>query len=445
MRPAPFAVLAATLLSCASLAPAQNQPHVHRGYISAITSPTEFDLAGEHVLCDSKTEFNSPLGIGPTATPCADHIYIGEPLAITEFSRKHGALHAEILNANNMPTSMKITGYGVLDLPLAAETQPSRGVIHADGRRLRLTEKTQIHFAAPLRSLAEIHPGTWVAYEGHPEADGSLTVLSIAFAPNTISDHEAKMLKRMVIRIVPPDYAARKVGQIYIGAYTDTKRPKPGAFQIVANQATQERVQALGARLIPAWQRALQEEDPLRIRFQFFVVTRKPIDHDAFSFPDGTILIPEKIVSDLPTDAQLAAIIASNMAEVLEKQHSRFQTAKEALGATNVAAIGVGFAPVPFLGTGMSLGTAIAASEMQRRENQQADRVSLLLLEQAGYDVNQSFLARNAVVHKGKSDVLPYTIRAENLLADIGNRNAAALVHTDEAHAANAGWQIGHQ
>jgi hypothetical protein len=439
MRPVSFAVLAASLLSCLSLASAQDQPEMRSGYVSAITSPTVFDLGGEHVLCDAKTKFTSPIGTGPAAAPCADHLYIGERLAMIQYSRKRGVLHAEMLNVNNMPTSMKVAGYGILDLPFASETTRTHGILYADGRRLRMTEKTQLSLASPLTSLADVHPGAWVAYEGRPEVDGSLTVNTIAIAPNTVSERDAKILKHISARIVPPDYAAKKVGDIYFGS------SKHAWAHIIADQSMQERVQTIGAKLVPAWQRALAENDPLRIHFQFFVVARKPIEHDAFSFSDGTILIPEKIASELTTDPQLAAVIASNMAEVLEKQQSRFLTAKEALGATNLAALGVGFAPVPFLGTGMVLGTAIAASDMQRRENQQADRVSLQLLHQAGYDINQSFLARNAVVHKGKSEGLPYTVRAENLLADVGNWNAAALVHIDEAHDAGSGWQTGHQ
>jgi hypothetical protein len=40
--------------------------------------------------------------------------------------------------------------------------------------------------------------------------------------------------------------------------------------------------------------------------------------------------------------------------------------------------------------------------------------------------------------------MLPYTLRAENLLADIGDWNAAT-VHADQAHATDAGWHVGHQ
>jgi hypothetical protein len=143
MRPALFAVLAASLLSYACLASAQDRPEMRSGYVSAITSPTEFDLNGEHILCDAKTKFASPIGIGPAATPCAGHLYIGEPLAITQFSRKHGVLHAEILNINNMPSSRKVSGEGILDLPIAAETTPTRGILYADGRRLRLNKDSQ--------------------------------------------------------------------------------------------------------------------------------------------------------------------------------------------------------------------------------------------------------------------------------------------------------------
>ena len=82
-------VLAACLTSSVCSALAQSDPQqMLNGYVSAITSATEFDLTGEHVVCDGKTQFFSPLGTGPAAAPCAGHIYMGEPLAIVEYSRK---------------------------------------------------------------------------------------------------------------------------------------------------------------------------------------------------------------------------------------------------------------------------------------------------------------------------------------------------------------------
>ena len=80
---------------------------------------------------------------------------------------------------------------------------------------------------------------------------------------------------------------------------------------------------------------------------------------------------------------------------------------------------------------GMQLGSAVAANELIRHQNQQADRVSLQLLHEAGYEIDQSFLARNTVDHKGKAMETPYTTRALNLLADLGAWNAANMVHSE--------------
>lgn len=394
------------------------------GYVSAIHSATEFDLNGEHVLCDEKTHFESVFGTGPAATPCAGHLYLGEPLAIVQSSRKHGMLHAELLNTNTPPADMKVSGYGILDLPPAAEVTQANGTLYADGRHLRLTGTTRLHFTAPLTGLQDVHPGTWVAYEAHPQKDGTLTVQDLTFVPNTVTPREAKLLSNFSAHITMPDYPAKKEGSVQFG------KSKHVSFHILANQDLQERVQAIGARLIPAWQKALPESDPLRIHFRFFVVTHKPMHNDGLSSPDGTILIPEKIATEITDDQQLAAILASNMAEVLEKQALRYQLAQTAFGVSSLGSIGADFAPIPGLGPGLGLGSYIAESELQRHANQQADRVSLQLLHQAGYDIAQSFIGRNAADHKGDGAATPYSARAVSLLTEVGNWKAAELQDT---------------
>jgi hypothetical protein len=272
MRSSCITFVAACLVSsiCPALAQSDQQ-QMRNGYVSAIHSATEFDLNGERVLCDAKTQFASPLGIGPAATPCAGHIYVGEPLAIVEYSRHHGILHAEILNVNNMPTSTSVSGYGILDLPIAAETTRTRGFLYADGRRLKLASTTQLHFTAPLKKLEDVHPGTWLSYEARPEVDGSLTAEKLTFVPDAMTSRESKVITKLTAQITPPDYGAKKDGEVRFG------KSKHVWFHIIADQASQERIQNIGTRLIPAWQKTLPDNDPLHIHFQFFVVTHKPI------------------------------------------------------------------------------------------------------------------------------------------------------------------------
>jgi hypothetical protein len=81
----------------------------------------------------------------------------------------------------------------------------------------------------------------------------------------------------------------------------------------------QPRVDRIGNSLIPDFQRSLPDTDPRKIHFRFQLVDGKKWK-DALSLASGVILVPRQIVERLPEDPQLAAVLADNIAEVIEKQ-----------------------------------------------------------------------------------------------------------------------------
>jgi hypothetical protein len=91
----------------------------------------------------------------------------------------------------------------------------------------------------------------------------------------------------------------------------------------------------------------------------------------------------------LESDAQLAAILADNIACALEKQDLRAIPARRALLASDVS-LYAGGAVVPGLGLAPVLTDGVAKTQMQRRAEEQSGRVSLVLLRQAGYDITEA-------------------------------------------------------
>jgi predicted Zn-dependent protease len=181
----------------------------------------------------------------------------------------------------------------------------------------------------------------------------------------------------------------------------------------------QERISRIGASLIPPYQRQLPAGDPTKIAFQFQVVDR-PNSHEAFVFPSGIILIPHQVVERLQNDSQVAAVLAYNMAIALEKQEYRMQPAHTSMSVADIAtAAGGAFVP------GLSLASLAMYPKSKSMETDlfnQSGRVSLGLLHDAGYDIQQAPVAWWILASKRSKSLSETSVppRAINLYQAIG-------------------------
>ena len=148
----------------------------------------------------------------------------------------------------------------------------------------------------------------------------------------------------------------------------------------------QARVDRIGATLVPAYQRALPNDDPTRIAFRFQLVDQNW--KDAMTLPSGIILVPHQVVERLENDSQLATVLADNMACALEKQTLRAIPTSQAMTATDIA--GAAAEAVVPGAAAVSLGTFATRSVMERHRLEQSGRVSLALLSDAGYDIAEA-------------------------------------------------------
>ncbi|QHS51872.1 hypothetical protein [Edaphobacter sp. 12200R-103] len=176
----------------------------------------------------------------------------------------------------------------------------------------------------------------------------------------------------------------------------------------------------IGSSLIPEYQRKLASDDPSKIAFRFQLIDN-PKFHDALTLPNGIILVPRQIVERLPEDAQLAAVLADNIACALEKQTYRLAPSYAAMSTSQVASnVGGFFVP----GLGLATGVANYASAKSIRTDllDQSGRVSLGLLHDAGYDLQQAPIAWWLLAAKPSKSLAETKIppRAENLYRTIG-------------------------
>jgi hypothetical protein len=376
------------LLSASSV-PAQDalNPPAVSGYVTHITSPTQFDVNGSHITCDGSTMFGTEKHGIKDSTTTPPRLYIGE--AINVYGTGHRKTHT--VNATDvvLPVAApsQLSGLAIITLiPSPAstvKTQPGELLVRADGYRILITPKTATKFDSPLTSLSSITANTWITYEGKLRPDGVLVADSAAFRANVIPKGEDKLRTKAEYdpKAVDPKDKQSGISKEFLGI--EVKRIPP-----YNDPAMQARIERIGASLIPAYQRNLSADDPTKINFRFQLID-EPKWRDAVTLPSGIVLVPRQVVERMQNDSQLATVLADNIACALEKQLYRVLPAVHKMTAAQLAGDAGGFF-VP----GLSLATLAAnygaASTIGRHIEEQSGRVSLNLLHDAGYDIYEA-------------------------------------------------------
>ena len=410
-------ILLAALLVFASVARAQD-PYNLIGCITAIQHSGAFDIEGIHILFTPTTKFRtrtSSFSTAPASRPAT--YYLGESIeavgVLDNFSHTLTASRITLVPAK--PASVR--GIAIIDLiPSVAATQPaSARTIRADGFLLHITAKTKLNFAAPLTSIADIATNQWVDYSGVQQLDGTVLLDYAGIGPNKVSHMEDWIRTKVDYdpAAVPDGSHQSGVSKAFIGV--DPRKIPP-----YRDAAMQARVQRIGESLIPAYQRALPASDPNKINFRFQVIDSTKW-RDAASLSNGIILVPRQVVERMQNDDQLAAVLADNIAETIEKDTLHItSTYTKVVGAEVAGDVAGIFLP------GAGLATLFAGGKVSAHgytlELQQSGRVSLCFLHDAGYDITQAPLAWWLLASKSVKPIeqVPIPPRADTLYIVLG-------------------------
>ena len=386
------------LLLCALLALAAGRARGQddqaiTGYVSRAVSTSDFDVNGLRVLCTGKTRgvpkpAQKPAkGAKVAIVPCpGDAPWVGEGMAVHYTGVvDDNRIVATWIDRHSAPRLGEVSGSAVIDAPPAHEAAGL--TVRADGYRIHIAGETKSDFTAPLKSLADVNAGDWIKYKGKLTPAGLVEAASVEIGPNTIGDSEEKL---------------REKSEFDAGAApTITKRDHlknaltlsydPRQFPRFKDDVMQARVEEIGDSLVPAYQRALPNSDPAKINFRFQVVDNKHFCNllacETYAMPSGIIQVPHQIVERIQNDSQLAAVLADGIASVLERQVYRYEGKIRTAYVSSAAAVFV-----PYVNFGASAGYQ-TAEEMQLREQQQRDRVSLWMMQIAGFDIDQAPMA----------------------------------------------------
>jgi hypothetical protein len=339
-------------------------------------------------------------------------IAVGTELQVKgEYDEQSGALKAAEVKVFLRETR-KVRREALVDAKTTLDSTGSgwKGVIRADGQRIRVDQATEVTVlqnkserkdakaarkrhdedlapedlerSTPFRG-GEIDPNFFITYEGYRQRDGTILAKKVVLRRGEVEPGEGRMWRSISPRVKASNYVSGNPGELVIRGIAK--------YKLLLNEEAQAYVRTFGPSLIPMFQRTLPAGDPSKIPFQFYVSNDRRNAFNAFALPNGTVVIDSTMFNTLENEAQLAAVVSHEIAHATEKHQWRqheFQKKKRIaieVGAVVAAAYGK-----YNLSNMLRMIDGAIRNGYQRYLENQADRVGMEYMTEAGYDPRQA-------------------------------------------------------
>jgi hypothetical protein len=385
-----------------------------RGYVTNVISPTNFEIEDYRIYSNQGAEFDFA-NASPELNFHPEDIRVGVELEVRGlFDDETGHLTAKSIKVD-MEQFKKMKQTAILSAPPAGiQKTPDGnwfGTFSVDGQKVRVLPRTQIVFKItnpekkalkeqaknqeskkeddeeegefkPLNSLDEVSTGYIMTYEGaRSKEDGVVIAEKVEFSRHFQEKGELDLQKSVETTVKPFDVSQFKPGELKIN--------QVGKYPLTPSPELQEYVTALGEKLIPAYQKQLSYDDPVKIKFRFFVVNDK--EPNAFALPNGVVVIQSGLFNATENESQFASVIGHEIAHATQEHSWRQrQYHKKKLFALQLGAAfaaGAGYYDIANLANAI---VATARNGFSREMENQADRLGLEEIIQAGYDPREA-------------------------------------------------------
>ncbi len=212
--------------------------------------------------------------------------------------------------------------------------------------------------------------------KGILKSDGIIYATEIETRPNVYSKGDKNLALSVQKNVLIPNGLSGGVGKV-LGK--DVK--------FVENLELQTYITKVGYKVIPRYQKDLAKDDPAKITFRFMVIEDESFN--AYALPDGSIFVHTGLLKQIKNEAQLAGILGHEIAHVTH-EHSRKQIEDpkntwlpllmQTGGAITGGRLGL---------TLGQLGSQAMLNKFGRDKEDQADRIGLMYMSQAGYDARE--------------------------------------------------------
>ena len=384
----PLAALALAVLAVPL--PAQTYFPIE-GYINGVHPPMGFEVEGRRFDLTPETTFGL-MGSDSTSTagPRREVLRIGVYVQVA--GSEPGPF--EPIKATTVlirdDWDRKLSGIGVITRILSPAPI---GVFEADGYLIRITPSTELSFLGDLSSLDAVSANTWLHFSGKRGKDGILDAAKAQFIP--AKPTQFKAVKDLEIPTVKTRPAGAKDTAMTSKATGTPAAPDDGAallqdeqlkiglgrwHTLPADQPLQQRVHRIGMSLVPAYQRAMADDDPSKIHFRFFGVDNNKLRGEACLL-DGAVLVSKQTIERLSNDDQLAAVVADGVACNLQRQ-----AARRVLTMRKEIALDVAGAFVPGVSLAAMFVPGVSTNNQEATMQEERLRIALALMNDAGYD-----------------------------------------------------------
>jgi hypothetical protein len=376
-----------------------------RGYVTNVTSPTQFEIEDYRISRDGLIELNFENGSPDIRFELQD-IRVGVELQVSgTLDDATGELKAKSIKVD-IEQFKPHRQTAILSQPPAGVElgeQGWTGTFLVDGQRIQVNPQTEVLFKLtsrekklakkaketpeaegtfePLRTLADVTIGMTMTYEGMRDRDGTILARRVEFAKNDLEPGEKKLWDSLKVTTKPFNGSQSLAGELKISSV--------GKFKTLPDQEVQDYVARLGEQMVPSYQRKLSQNDPNKIPFRFFVVVEKT--PNAFALPNGIVIVHSSMFDILENEAQLAAVVGHEVAHAVQEHTWRQQQNKKT--ARTALAIGAAIASAYgqyALRDSMTLIQAAMTSGYARNLENQSDRLGLEYMVNAGYDPRQA-------------------------------------------------------
>ena len=258
-------------------------------------------------------------------------------------------------------------------------------------------------------SFSELQLGCELNLHGQRETDGIIYVTRGTARP--IEENPDDLLLRRGIDL------GMKVDKNQLSVGTMFKRT------FITDNTLQDYVNSIGRKIVPAYIRTLPIDHPDHIDFKYYLVDDPSLN--ASAFPNGTVVIHTGLVRNMTNEAQLASVIAHEIAHVTQKHQAKnYRNRKNWKNVSNALTIATtlestmattqqnnqsnrqppqnrqparqpaqqGSATSSGILPGTILGilSEMYVSQYSRTQEMQADRIGLRYMYDAGYDPREA-------------------------------------------------------
>jgi Zn-dependent protease with chaperone function len=291
-------------------------------------------------------------------------------------------------------------------------------IAYIDGKKVILCDETSIDCSGysdcgcsrgmSYLDFAELNIGDFLTVKGKMNAEGVVVADQISVCQNeyTSTDRELRTAVENSYdasgssSVTAPTGISVPANSLYRGNI----RVGSLNYKLLDDIRVQGYVNMVGNRILPDYAKDPEFQEKHEIFFRFYAID-SPIPN-AFAFPNGMVFINTGLMKIIENEAQLAAVLGHEIAHVTyEHASSRYATqslitdllgddAKEGLGSLLSSTLGIeaeAGSMVDGMAQGLNEVNPSSLSNLFSKSNEtQSDRVGLLYMYLAGYDVREA-------------------------------------------------------